>query len=160
MKSRSLRNSTKNSSRFFLPWRYGLSWNTIHLPPCFPSRNIKKNAETYPTPMRDVVIEQPLKRKWKILNHSNSWRKNPLDSPLKKYELHNIRKKNLMPTYYKQIDAKTARANLTCNISNKLLRPSQLLENFLEILAWLTLPELNVAVYAVCCRKCCRALEE
>ena len=62
--------------------------------------------------------------------------------------------------YYKQIDAKTARANLTYNISNKLLRASQLLENFLEILAWLTLSELNVAAYAVCCRKCCRALEE
>ena len=30
-------------------------------PPCFPSRNITKNAETHPPPMRDVIIEQPLR---------------------------------------------------------------------------------------------------
>ena len=35
---------------------------TLPAPPlhlCFPSRNITKNAETHPTPMRDVIIEQP-----------------------------------------------------------------------------------------------------
>ena len=29
-------------------------------PPCFSSRNITKNADTHPLPMRDVIIEQPL----------------------------------------------------------------------------------------------------
>ena len=32
-----------------------------HSPPCFPSRNITKNAETHPPLMRDVIIEQPLR---------------------------------------------------------------------------------------------------
>ena len=31
-----------------------------HSPPSFPSRNITKNAETQPTPMRHVIIEQLL----------------------------------------------------------------------------------------------------
>ena len=31
-----------------------------HSPPCFPSRNITKSAETHPPPMRDLIIEQPL----------------------------------------------------------------------------------------------------
>ena len=31
-----------------------------HSPPCFPSRNITKNADTHSPPMRDVIIEQPL----------------------------------------------------------------------------------------------------
>ena len=31
-----------------------------HSLPSFPSRNITKNAETHPPPMRDVIIEQPL----------------------------------------------------------------------------------------------------
>ena len=31
-----------------------------HSPPSFPSRNITKNAETNPNPMRDVIIQQPL----------------------------------------------------------------------------------------------------
>ena len=44
---------------FFLPWRYGLSSSTTH-PPRFPSRNIIKNVETHPPPIRDVIIEQPL----------------------------------------------------------------------------------------------------
>ena len=34
----------------FLPWRYGLLSSTI-LPPCFPSRNMTKSAETHPLPM-------------------------------------------------------------------------------------------------------------
>ena len=42
---------------FFLPWRYGLLWNTNH-PPSFPSANITKNAETHPPHLRDVIIEQ------------------------------------------------------------------------------------------------------
>ena len=29
-----------------------------HSPPCFPSRNITKNAETHPPPMRDLIVEQ------------------------------------------------------------------------------------------------------
>ena len=33
---------------------------TIYLP-CFPSRNITKNAETRKPPMRDIIVEQPLK---------------------------------------------------------------------------------------------------
>ena len=41
----------------FVPWRYGLSWSTTN-PLCFPPRNITKNAETHPSPMRDVIIEQ------------------------------------------------------------------------------------------------------
>ena len=43
---------------YFLPWYYGLSWSTTQRP-CFLSRNITKNAETHPPPMRDVIIEQP-----------------------------------------------------------------------------------------------------
>ena len=31
-----------------------------HSPPCFPSRNITKNADTHSPPMRDVIIEHPL----------------------------------------------------------------------------------------------------
>ena len=31
-----------------------------HSPTSFPSRNITKNAETNPLPMRDVIIQQPL----------------------------------------------------------------------------------------------------
>ena len=49
----------KKALWFFLPWRYGLSWNTTH-PPCFPSSNITKKTETHPPSMRDVIIEQPL----------------------------------------------------------------------------------------------------
>ena len=56
MKSRSLQVSTKKGFMIFLPWRYGLSWSTTH-PLVFPSRNATKNAETYPPPMRDAIIE-------------------------------------------------------------------------------------------------------
>ena len=30
-----------------------------HSPPCFPSYNVTKNAETHPLPVRDVIVEQP-----------------------------------------------------------------------------------------------------
>ena len=30
-----------------------------HSPPCFPSHNIMKNAETRPPHIRDVIIKQP-----------------------------------------------------------------------------------------------------
>ena len=42
----------------FLGWRYDLSSSTTHSP-CFPSRNIMKNTQTYLPPMRDVITEQP-----------------------------------------------------------------------------------------------------
>ena len=50
----------KKALWFFLRWRYGLSSSTTHLP-YFSSCNITKSAETNPLPMRDVIIEQPLK---------------------------------------------------------------------------------------------------
>ena len=58
MKSRSRHSSMKKALMIFLPWRYDLSSSTTH-PPCFPSRNIMKNAETHPPFKRDVIIEQP-----------------------------------------------------------------------------------------------------
>ena len=43
-------------------YRDGTAYYEVRLtPPCFPSRNITKNAETYPPHVRDVIIEQPLK---------------------------------------------------------------------------------------------------
>ena len=60
MKSRSRHNSTKKALWFRLLWRYGLLSSITH-PTCFPSRNITKNADTNPPPMRDVIIEQPLR---------------------------------------------------------------------------------------------------
>ena len=59
MKSRSLHNSTKKGFLIFLT----VTWQPFmkyHLSPSFSSRNITKNAETNPPPMRDVIIEQPL----------------------------------------------------------------------------------------------------
>ena len=72
MKSWCLHNITKKALRFFLPWRYGLSWSTTH-PPCFPSRSITKNAETHPTPMRGVIIEQPHFCEYSYLKAANSF---------------------------------------------------------------------------------------
>ena len=59
MKFRSRHNSTKKG--------FMISFLTVtlrplikyHAPHCFPSRNITKNAETHPPPMRDVIIVQP-----------------------------------------------------------------------------------------------------
>ena len=43
---------------FVLPWRYDLSSSTTQLP-CFPSRNVTKNAETHHPLIHDVIIERP-----------------------------------------------------------------------------------------------------
>ena len=59
MKSRSLQNSTKKG--FMIFFTVTLSpFMKYHSPPLFPSRNITKNVETHPPPMRNVTIEQPL----------------------------------------------------------------------------------------------------
>ena len=55
MKSRSRQNSTKGLMIFFIKYHPP--------PPCFLPRNITKNAQTRPPPMRDVIIEQPLSNK-------------------------------------------------------------------------------------------------
>ena len=34
--------------------------------PCFPSRNITKNAKAHPAPIRDEIIEQPLTSVWSV----------------------------------------------------------------------------------------------
>ena len=41
-------------------YRNVTAFHEAPLTPCFPSRNITKNAETHPPPMRDAIIEQPL----------------------------------------------------------------------------------------------------
>ena len=69
MKFRSRHNSTKKAVLFF--YRDVKAFHQVPLTPpalppppfpmfsvtCFPSRNITKNAETHPLPMRDVIIE-------------------------------------------------------------------------------------------------------
>ena len=59
MKSWSLHNSTKKGFLIFftITWQPFMKYHSL---PSFPSRNITKNAETHPPPMRDVIIEQPL----------------------------------------------------------------------------------------------------
>ena len=58
MKSRSLHNSTKKG--FMISFTVTLGpFMKYHSPLCFPSRNIKKNTDTHPPPIRDVIIEQP-----------------------------------------------------------------------------------------------------
>ena len=61
MKTRSLHNSTKIGFMIF-SYRDVTGFHEVPLtpPPCFPLRNITKNAEIHPSPMRDVIIEQPL----------------------------------------------------------------------------------------------------
>ena len=59
MKSLSLHNSTKKGFIFFFTVTLR-PFMKHHSPPLFTSRNIRKNAETNPAPMRDVIIEQPL----------------------------------------------------------------------------------------------------
>ena len=55
MKSRSLDNSTKKGFMIFLAWRYGLSWSTTDRL-LFSVMQDHENAETHPSPMRDVII--------------------------------------------------------------------------------------------------------
>ena len=60
MKSRSLHNSTKKGFVVFF-YRDVTAFPEVPLtPPCLPLRNITKNGETHPPPMRDAIIEQPL----------------------------------------------------------------------------------------------------
>ena len=59
MKPRPLHNSTKTILYDFFFTVTLHSFMKYHSPPCFPSRNITKNAETHPHPMGDVIIEQP-----------------------------------------------------------------------------------------------------
>ena len=61
MKSRSRHNSTQKAFMiYFFTVTLG-PFIKYQPPPCFPARNITKNAGTHPpTPMRDVIIEQPL----------------------------------------------------------------------------------------------------
>ena len=63
MKSRCHHNSTKKGFMIFfaVTLRPFIKYHSSR--PCFPSRNITKNAETHPPPMRDVIIEQPSKIK-------------------------------------------------------------------------------------------------
>ena len=58
MKSRFRNNSTKKGfiTFFTVTLRPFIKYHPL---PCFPSRKITKNVETYPPPMRDVIIEQP-----------------------------------------------------------------------------------------------------
>ena len=58
MKSRSLHNITRKGFMISFTVALGL-FMKYHSPPCFPSRSITENAETHPTPMRDVIIELP-----------------------------------------------------------------------------------------------------
>ena len=64
MKFLSRPNSIKKGYDFFYHYVTVVHQVSLTLPAplhlCFPSRNITKNAETYPTPMLDVIIEQPL----------------------------------------------------------------------------------------------------
>ena len=55
MKSPSLRNNAKKGFMTLQPF-------IMYQPsaPCFPSRNITKNAKAHPAPIRDEIIEQPL----------------------------------------------------------------------------------------------------
>ena len=61
MKYQSCLNSIKNGYMIFftVTLRPFINLTDFH-PPCFPSRNITKNDETHPPPMRDVIIEQSL----------------------------------------------------------------------------------------------------
>ena len=59
MQARSRHNSTKESFMIF----FTVTLRPLikyHSSPCFSSRNITKNAETYPTLTCYVIIEQPL----------------------------------------------------------------------------------------------------
>ena len=58
MKSRSRHSSTKKGFKNFF-YRDVTPFIKYHTPPCFPSRNTTKKAETHPPPMRDVIIELP-----------------------------------------------------------------------------------------------------
>ena len=64
-----------------LQFRYGLSWSTTH-PPRIPSSNITKNAETHPSPIRDVIIEQPLCNNLFKVNNRNFRRMREICSKL------------------------------------------------------------------------------
>ena len=76
MKARSGHNSTKIGFMIFFTVTLQLLIK-YHSPPYFPSRNITKNAATPsphpPSPMRGVVIEQPLNICgvvfWLLTNH-------------------------------------------------------------------------------------------
>ena len=59
MKSQSHHDSTKKGFMIFFTVALQ-SFIKYYSPPCFPSRNITKNAETHPPTMRSVIIEQPL----------------------------------------------------------------------------------------------------
>ena len=63
IKSRSLHNSTKKGFMICF-YRDVMVFHEVPFTPCFPSRDITKNAEIYPPPMRDLIIEQP---QWLIL---------------------------------------------------------------------------------------------
>ena len=59
MKPRSFHNSAKNGLYDFF-YRDVTAFHEVPFtPPCFPSRNITKNAETQPPLMHDIIIEQP-----------------------------------------------------------------------------------------------------
>ena len=59
MKSWSLHNSTKKG--FLISFTVTLRpLMKYYSPPCFPSRNITKSAETHPPSICDAIIEQPL----------------------------------------------------------------------------------------------------
>ena len=68
MKSRSLHNRTKKGFMIFFTVTLQ-PFMKYHSPPCFPSLNITKNAETHPPYMCDVIIEQLLKRKSEYRRH-------------------------------------------------------------------------------------------
>ena len=66
----------KNGFLIFLTvtWQPSMKY---HSPPSFLSRNITKNAETHPPPMRDVIIEQPLYQTidsnvWSVVQQENA----------------------------------------------------------------------------------------
>ena len=59
MKSLSLHNSTKKGFIVFF-YRDFTAFHEAPLTSLVYTRNIRKNAETNPAPMRDVIIEQPL----------------------------------------------------------------------------------------------------
>ena len=59
MLSLSLHNSTEKGLIIFFTVTLQPFMN-YHSTPCFPSRNIKKNADTHLSQMLDVIIEQPL----------------------------------------------------------------------------------------------------
>ena len=63
MKSQSRQNSTKKGF-IIVFFRDVMTFHAVPLtppPPCFRSREITKSAETHQPPMRDVIIEQPLR---------------------------------------------------------------------------------------------------